>query len=133
MESNAGLKVGILVAVGLALQKRPVFSAITLGLACLAKFTPLFGLPLFLICWEGGSKAALATAKGQLQAAWNWRVMLKPRAWRYPALTIRLSGAASPPRKPAPLLGEHNQYVFGQLLGLADDELRGLTEAGVLT
>jgi crotonobetainyl-CoA:carnitine CoA-transferase CaiB-like acyl-CoA transferase len=31
-----------------------------------------------------------------------------------------------------PLLGEHNDYVFGELLGLADDEIAGLKEAKVI-
>ena len=32
----------------------------------------------------------------------------------------------------APLLGEHNDYVFGELLGLSADEIRQLTEEQVL-
>jgi len=32
----------------------------------------------------------------------------------------------------APLLGEHNDYVFGQLLGLSKEEIRHLTEEKVL-
>lgn len=31
-----------------------------------------------------------------------------------------------------PLLGEHNDYVFGKLLGLTPEEIRRLTEAKVL-
>lgn len=54
-------------------------------------------------------------------------------SWRYPALTIRLSGAPDAPRRPAPMLGEHNTYVFGKLLGLSDGELEALTKASVLT
>jgi crotonobetainyl-CoA:carnitine CoA-transferase CaiB-like acyl-CoA transferase len=53
--------------------------------------------------------------------------------WRYPGLTIRLSGAPSPPRRPAPLLGQDNEYVFGELLGLPQDELARLADAGVLS
>jgi hypothetical protein len=75
----------LLVAVGLAFRKRPALSAISLGLACLAKFTPLFGLPLFLIAWEGRSYTEPGGPKGS--ANWSWRVVLKPRYWRYPALT----------------------------------------------
>ena len=32
----------------------------------------------------------------------------------------------------APCLGEHNEYVFGQLLGVSDSELVSLKEEGVL-
>jgi benzylsuccinate CoA-transferase BbsF subunit len=32
----------------------------------------------------------------------------------------------------APLLGEHNEYVLGELLGLSPDEIQALTEAGAL-
>ncbi len=32
----------------------------------------------------------------------------------------------------APLIGEHNRYVFGQILGLSDDEIRALTDKGVI-
>lgn len=81
----------MLVAVGLALRKCPALSAFTLGLAILAKFTPLFALPLFLVCWEGGILAGVVTgtaAAGKSPVNWSWRVLLKPRYWRYPALTL---------------------------------------------
>jgi benzylsuccinate CoA-transferase BbsF subunit len=35
-------------------------------------------------------------------------------------------------RRPAPLLGEHNDYVLGEILGLPADEIERLTEAGVV-
>jgi crotonobetainyl-CoA:carnitine CoA-transferase CaiB-like acyl-CoA transferase len=35
-------------------------------------------------------------------------------------------------RRPAPLLGEHNQYVFGELLGLPAAEIQRLVEAGAI-
>jgi len=35
-------------------------------------------------------------------------------------------------RRPAPLLGEHNQYVFGDLLGLPEAEIQRLMEAGAI-
>jgi benzylsuccinate CoA-transferase BbsF subunit len=34
--------------------------------------------------------------------------------------------------RPAPLLGEHNQYVFGALLGLPEAEIQRLTELGAI-
>jgi benzylsuccinate CoA-transferase BbsF subunit len=35
-------------------------------------------------------------------------------------------------RHAAPRLGEHNRYVLGEVLGISDDEIERLTEAGVL-
>ena len=52
--------------------------------------------------------------------------------WRYPGLSIRLSAAPSPPRQPAPMLGQHNDYVFGELLGMPAADIRRLTDEGVL-
>lgn len=34
-------------------------------------------------------------------------------------------------RRPAPCLGEHNQYVFGQLLGMSQDEIAKLEKQGI--
>ena len=34
--------------------------------------------------------------------------------------------------RPAPLLGEHNQHVFGELLGIADTDVQRLTSSGVI-
>jgi benzylsuccinate CoA-transferase BbsF subunit len=44
-------------------------------------------------------------------------------------LPWRLSDTPGRISRPAPLLGEHNQYVFGELLGLAAPEIRRLVEA----
>jgi len=44
----------------------------------------------------------------------------------------RLSDTPGRIRRPAPLLGEHNQYVFGELLGLPDAEIQRLVEAGAI-
>lgn len=33
---------------------------------------------------------------------------------------------------PAPCFAEHNDYVFGELLGISEDELAKLAEAGVM-
>jgi benzylsuccinate CoA-transferase BbsF subunit len=41
----------------------------------------------------------------------------------------RLSDTPGRISRPAPLLGEHNQYVFGELLGLPDPEIQRLVEA----
>jgi benzylsuccinate CoA-transferase BbsF subunit len=44
----------------------------------------------------------------------------------------RLSGTPGRIRRPAPLLGEHNHYVFGELLGLPEAEIQRLVEAGAI-
>jgi benzylsuccinate CoA-transferase BbsF subunit len=44
----------------------------------------------------------------------------------------RLSDTPGRIRRPAPLLGEHNQYVFGDLLGLPEAEIQQLMEIGAI-
>jgi crotonobetainyl-CoA:carnitine CoA-transferase CaiB-like acyl-CoA transferase len=44
----------------------------------------------------------------------------------------RLSETPGRIRRPAPLLGEHNQYVFGDLLGLPAAEIQRLVDAGAI-
>ena len=45
---------------------------------------------------------------------------------------FRLSATQGGVTEPAPLLGQHNDYVLGELLGLRPDEIAQLTEAGVV-
>jgi crotonobetainyl-CoA:carnitine CoA-transferase CaiB-like acyl-CoA transferase len=52
--------------------------------------------------------------------------------WKYPRQTIRLSDMPEMTPRPAPMLGEHNDYVFGELLGLPAHERAELAAAGVL-
>jgi formyl-CoA transferase len=35
-------------------------------------------------------------------------------------------------RGPSPLIGEHNQYVLGEILGLSQEEIERLEKAGAL-
>jgi benzylsuccinate CoA-transferase BbsF subunit len=44
----------------------------------------------------------------------------------------RLSDTPGRIRRPAPLLGEHNQYVFGELLGLPEAAIQRLVDAGAI-
>lgn len=45
---------------------------------------------------------------------------------------FRLSHTAGGAQEPAPLLGQHNDYVLGELLGLASEEIARLAEVGVV-
>jgi crotonobetainyl-CoA:carnitine CoA-transferase CaiB-like acyl-CoA transferase len=50
-------------------------------------------------------------------------------------LAARLSPASGRPgslRRPGPAFGEHNRYVLRDLLGLTEDEIQGLYEAGIV-
>ncbi|WP_250642023.1 CaiB/BaiF CoA-transferase family protein [Frankia sp. AiPa1] len=53
-------------------------------------------------------------------------------AARVEGLPVHLSETDWSLRRGAPCLGEHNQFVFGELLGVKDSELAELAEAGVL-
>ncbi|MFC2016496.1 CaiB/BaiF CoA transferase family protein, partial [Chloroflexota bacterium] len=50
----------------------------------------------------------------------------------YDAPAFRLSEAPAEPRMPAPCLGQHNELVCRQILGLSDDEIAQLLAQGVL-
>jgi crotonobetainyl-CoA:carnitine CoA-transferase CaiB-like acyl-CoA transferase len=47
-------------------------------------------------------------------------------------LPIRFSAAHAGYDRPPPALGEHNAFVYGELLGLDDDELERLRDGGVV-
>lgn len=50
----------------------------------------------------------------------------------YPGMPWKLSGTPVHVRLPAPCLGQHNDYVLGEVLGLAPPELERLAEKGVI-
>jgi alpha-1,6-mannosyltransferase len=78
---NDSLMLGLmLLAIGLAYRQKPLLSAVLLGLAALAKFTPLFGLPLFLVLWHK------TIYKGQV--SWNFWQIFRPRLWLYPLIPL---------------------------------------------
>jgi len=52
-------------------------------------------------------------------------------ALRLPGVPYHLDGAPLAPRGPAPLLGQHNAAIYGEL-GLAADDLAALSAAGVI-
>jgi crotonobetainyl-CoA:carnitine CoA-transferase CaiB-like acyl-CoA transferase len=51
---------------------------------------------------------------------------------RYDGMPARLSRTPGGPYRHGPLFGEHNDYVYGELLGMSDDERRELMEEGVI-
>ncbi|MFC1886883.1 CoA transferase, partial [Thermodesulfobacteriota bacterium] len=57
-----------------------------------------------------------------------------PEAGTHPYIGMyaRFSKTPGGIRRPAPCLGEHNQYVFNELLGLSEDETMRLEQKGVI-
>jgi len=47
-------------------------------------------------------------------------------------LPWKLSGCPPKPPRHAPLLGEHNNYVFGEILGLSEEEIAQLTDEEII-
>jgi crotonobetainyl-CoA:carnitine CoA-transferase CaiB-like acyl-CoA transferase len=51
---------------------------------------------------------------------------------RRPSLPWRLSDTSRGNYQYAPALGEHNDYVFGELLGMSKDDIKSLAQAKVI-
>lgn len=68
-----------------------------------------------------------------LRARGFWQEIDHPVAGRlsYPSSPFRLK-ELPPPEKPAPLLGRHNEEVYGSLLGLSKEEQTRLRQMGVI-
>ncbi len=58
-----------------------------------------------------------------------------PEAGAFPTLGVyaKLSKTPGHIARPAPLLGEHNEYVFGGVLGLPKEEIAQLWEEGIIS
>jgi benzylsuccinate CoA-transferase BbsF subunit len=50
---------------------------------------------------------------------------------RYPGVSWKMSRTPGRLRLPAPCFGQHNRYVFSELLGMSDEDIMGLKDAGV--
>ena len=68
-----------------------------------------------------------------LRARGFWESVSHPDAgtWDVDGVPWRLSRSPAHIRLPAPRTGEHNEYVLRSLLGLSEEEVRELAEAGV--
>jgi len=51
----------------------------------------------------------------------------------YPGLALKLSKAPAKLPRPAPCIGEHNEYVLGNLLGLSKDEIARLEDDKIIS
>jgi formyl-CoA transferase len=51
---------------------------------------------------------------------------------RYAGVPMKLSRTPATFRLPAPCLGEHNDYILGQLLGLSKEEIAQLEQSKVI-
>ena len=49
-----------------------------------------------------------------------------------PALGWRFAGGPEPRVTAAPVLGQHNDYVYGELLGLPDEEIERLVNEQII-
>jgi crotonobetainyl-CoA:carnitine CoA-transferase CaiB-like acyl-CoA transferase len=69
-----------------------------------------------------------------LRARGFWESVSHPDVgtWDVDGVPWRLSRSPAHIRLPAPRFGEHNDYVLRGLLGLSDEEVRNLAEAGVI-
>lgn len=70
----------------------------------------------------------------QLRHREVWRKQVHPELGphHYRAPSYELSNARAEVRSPAPCLGEHNAYVYRELLGFSEQEYRELIERGVI-
>jgi benzylsuccinate CoA-transferase BbsF subunit len=70
----------------------------------------------------------------QLEARGFWVEKEHPEAGvrRHAGIPYRMSGTPVEVRSPAPVMGQDNDYVFGELLGLSSQEIADLAERGVI-
>ena len=78
--------------------------------------------------------AAEVMASPQLAERGFFQEIEHPRAGRlpHPSLPFLLSSSPDLPQRPAPMLGQHNEQVLGQELGVTPQELADLRRSGVV-
>jgi len=60
------------------------------------------------------------------------RAVVGTHPYSIPSAPIKLSKSPIAIRRPAPLLGEHNDYVYGKLLGMTKDEIQNLADDQII-
>jgi hypothetical protein len=99
--NDALMLVCLVGALGLTVQHRPTWAAIAVGLACLAKFTPFFVLPILMLGWHINNTnnkkkpSAANTAKDAFTnnketGFWRGLWWLSWRSGLYPGLSIAI-------------------------------------------
>ena len=88
--------------------------------------------------WAGIAAAAVMTGEDifndpHYQERGLLELVDHPSAGMYflPGVAWKMSATPGAVRWPAPRLGEHNEFVFGELLGMADPDVARLDEEGV--
>jgi benzylsuccinate CoA-transferase BbsF subunit len=78
--------------------------------------------------------AAEAFADPQLEALGHFPKVVHAEVGEMPveASRVRLSRTPASPPRPAPLIGEHNQQVLGDILGMSEDEIIDVVASGAL-
>lgn len=74
-------------------------------------------------------------AEAQLEERKFWVRLEHPplgKSLLYPGPFVKTRDDLCGPRSPAPGIGEHNEKVYGELLGVDEQELNGLKEAGII-
>lgn len=85
-----------------------------------------------IFSWVPSVKELMEADQHQLRGYWVELEHQRTGALRYPGPPFRMGQTPWAARKPAPLLGEHNQVVYRDLLGLTDQDLVALRERGVI-
>jgi len=60
------------------------------------------------------------------------RKIMGEHPYPVPTAPMKMSGIKAKIKLPAPLLGEHNEYVLGNILGLSSDEIQQLAKDNVI-
>lgn len=60
------------------------------------------------------------------------RAIVGTHPYPVPSAPMRLSESPATVHRPAPLLGEHNDYVFGELLGMSKKEIQKLVDEQII-
>jgi crotonobetainyl-CoA:carnitine CoA-transferase CaiB-like acyl-CoA transferase len=60
------------------------------------------------------------------------RAVVGPHPYSVASAPMRLSKSVTAIRRPAPLLGEHNDYVLGEILGMSKEEIQNLVDEQII-